>query len=567
MKKSSGLLIILILAILTMLAGLAGLIHLNSAFRNQEILSFTGPDGDELAAAYIPGSRDVGVLFLEGFGSDQIAMRPAASVFLETGAHVFTFDFSGHGQSSGTLGFDNAATDRLARQVIAASEAFMARSGLKDSQIIYFGHSLGARVALQSAVLDPAPPVALVLLGTQVNLGTNVQAEFFTGTSDADLAWVQELDPDTPKTNVILLSGSWDDILTPNAALALMGKLTGVDYEAPSAPPALLSGGEPGTARYLTIAPNVFHNYEIYSTAILRQATLYLGELGLISLDEPISLSHYYLFWLLALGGLLAALIIAPLWLQRGLPAAAPRPVSTGVLRLRRFLWGKLLLWLAALPIAALLTGLFFLIPLGLPVFNMIYVGFIGGYGILMLVLYLLGKAPGTQGKWRLKRDVAGEKGSWKDLIVWGGFLLWGVVLLALVIITRSGIYYVIAHNQRLAWLAIFTPVTALGFWIGAREDHMLNTFRHEAGRHTGWARFALSLIGLTPFFIYTIFMGILGSISGMVGGLQGLLTLAIILLTGKTLSHFIRRRWMVALLQAILLYALILPQGVLFAF
>ncbi len=78
---------------------------------------------------------------------------------------------------------------------------------LHSDQITHLGHSLGARVALQAATMTDTPPKTLILLGTQVNLITNQQAEFFTGTSDADLEWVQALGPENPKSNVILISG------------------------------------------------------------------------------------------------------------------------------------------------------------------------------------------------------------------------------------------------------------------------------------------------------------------------------------------------------------------------
>jgi alpha-beta hydrolase superfamily lysophospholipase len=63
---------------------------------------------------YYPGEIEAGVLLLEGFGSDQVNMRSAASEFAQAGYHIFTFDFSGHGRSPGTLGYDNAETLRLA---------------------------------------------------------------------------------------------------------------------------------------------------------------------------------------------------------------------------------------------------------------------------------------------------------------------------------------------------------------------------------------------------------------------------------------------------------------------
>jgi len=543
------------LFILATCAGVVGLISLKQPFQIQDLLTFNDTNGDQLQGTYIPGTEPIGVIMLEGFGSDQIAMRPAASVFLEAGAHILTFDFSGHGRSAGALGFDNAATDRLAYQAMAAKETFKSISGLENDQILYCGHSLGGRVALQSAVLDPAPPRALILLGTQVNLGTNIQAEFFTGTSDSDLDWVQSLSSQVPETDIFLLSGSWDDILTPQAAQALYEKLTLNE-----------SGANASFVRELTIIPALVHNYEIYSTRLLRKMAEQLEDHDLVKFPNQISLSNVYFFWALTLIGLTGALSMAPGCLSRIRPLPTQPPLTTTIIRLRRFLWGKFIFWLPALPVSALLAGLFFFVPLYLPVFNMIYIGFIGGYGLLMLILYLIGKTPGTDGKWQIRREKTSLTFSFKDLNLWLGGLIWVVILATMILFTRTGFFYVIAANQRLLWLLIFSPITALGFWIGERETKMVEVFRHESGRTLSWVPLVLSLIGLMPFFIYTVFMGILGSISGMIGGLQSLLILGIVLLTGKVLSHFIHRDWIIAILQAVLLYALVLPQGVLFA-
>jgi pimeloyl-ACP methyl ester carboxylesterase len=556
MKKLTPIKLLLIIAILCLCVGLAGLIVLNRGFADQQLVTFSDPARDSLTGTYHPGTENIGVILLEGFGSDQIGMRPAASVFMNAGAHILTFDFSGHGRSPGGLGFDNASTDRLATQVLAAMKTFRELSGLMNDQIILFGHSLGARVALQAALLDPSPPAALVLLGTQVNLGTNVQAEFFTGTSDADLDWVQSLSAANPAIHILLLSGSWDDILTPAAADALFEKLTTGS-----------TAVEGSAARELTIIPNLVHNYEIYSVRLIKEAAGQLQELGVMTFSDTISFSGYYLFGGLFLFGLFASLILAPLWLRKQLPISPSAPLPAKIQRLKRFLWAKLWLWLGAIPAAVLLTGLFFIFPLYLPVFNLIYVGFIGGYGVLMLVLYLLGRIPGTEGKWKLKRSNGHKSFSLRDSRFWMGILVWILILSATIIFTRSGLFYVIAPNQRLVWLVVFTPVTALGFWIGAREARMLEVFRHESGRRLRWTSMLLSLIGLMPFFIYTILMGVLGSLSGMIGGLQGLLILGLVLLAGKVINQFIHKPCLVSLLQAVLLYALILPQGVLFAF
>lgn len=556
MKKSIGSYIALGTSLAFMVMGLVGLSFINQNFVNQQLITFNDPQGDELVGTYLPGTVEMGVLMLEGFGSDQIAMRPAASIFRASGAHIFTFDFSGHGQSPGGLGFDNAATDRLANQVLAAKDTFQKQSGLSDHQIILFGHSMGARVALQSAVLDPQPPAALVLLGTQVNLEPNRQASFFTGTDDADLPWVQSLSAQNPKTHILLLSGSWDDILTPEAAQALQEKLL-------SEP----EPGESGYVRRLTIIPNLFHNYEIYSPRLLKQAVTQLQELDVLNSQGPISLANYFLFGALTLLGLLASLTTLAIAWQGQHQTSSMITTSVKITDDKKFLRSKMFLWLLALPVALLLTGLFFLIPLYLPVLNMIYVGFIAGYGILLLVLYRLGKVPGTQGKLALQSTQEPGSSFFKEDLFWIGLTLWVVILGVCILFTRSGLFYVIPANHRLAWLLIFSPFTAIGFWIGDWETSLLKAFRVESGKRLPWAGTLLTLIGLLPFILYTIFMGVLGSTSGMLGGLQGLLVLVIVLLTGKVMTHFLRTPWLIAILQAVLLYALVLPQGVLFTF
>lgn len=81
----------------------------------------------------------------------------------------------------------------------------------------------------------------------------------------------------------------------------------------------------------------------------------------------------------------------------------------------------------------------------------------------------------------------------------------------------------------------------------------------------TGHSRLALNLIGLFPFFLYTILMAAIGSLSGMIGGLQGLVILWLVLAFGNLVQTIGRRSWVTALCMSIMLYWLILPQGVLF--
>jgi len=516
-------------------------------------------NGDQLVGRYVRGQQPMGVLLLEGFGSDQVTMTNLASQFVRAGLHVFTFDFSGHGRSQGSLGFDNAQTDRLALETRSALQQFQQISGLQSGQIFMLGHSLGARVALQTAILNPKQAAGLILLGTQVNLSTNVQSEFFTGTTDIDLPWVQSLGPQSPAIPILLVSGAWDDILTPAAAEQLFDQLTSSKYTKEA---GVFRSLPEDPVREQWILGSLVHNYEPFSERVVNTIQKWLVDnFGANFPDRSFS-SLRVLVWILALVGLLISMAAGDKWLKE----FQVIPVSQHTLsisNLRRFLWGKLSLWLAALPVAAILGSLFFVLPVGKPVFNLIYVGFIGGYGLLLILLYRLGRMPGVSG--RIPRLdlrqihffslVEKIRKDWRRLFAVLGITV-GMLLLTAAY-ARTGWFYVFPINIRLAWLFIFTPFTALGFWIGLQEAQMAPA--------TGHSRLALNLIGLFPFFLYTILMAAIGSLSGMIGGLQGLVILWLVLAFGNLVQTIGRRSWVTALCMSIMLYWLILPQGVLF--
>jgi pimeloyl-ACP methyl ester carboxylesterase len=564
------------LGVLLVAGSLFSLSQWDDPLAGGELVTIEVPGDERLVGTYWPGTDDRGVLLLEGFGSDQTALRPIATNFANSGYHVLSFDFSGHGRSPGGLDFDNASTDRMAKQVLAAEAKLRELSGLSPDQITFLGHSLGARVALQAATMMEAPPELLILLGTQVNLGTNTQAEFFTGTQDGELAWVQALGPHNPDTNIILLSGTRDDILTPEAAQLLMEKLS--ETELGDDKQIYVTQVEP--LRQLFFHPGLLHNYEIYSGTFLIPWKIYEARLrtpleivwdmgpeekassiehsSLVEfkrLHEPpgiFNLEDYVIFWFLGIAGLFLVLTAGGALIERR--ETAPQPAE--ITRMGRYFLGKALLWLPALIPGALIGGAVFFAPLGKPVFNLYYIGFFGGYGVLLWLLYRFGRMPGVTGKLTLKDAASSDPR--------GGYLaglVFMAVLLAVSLMARSGWWYTFPLNDRFIWLLVFTPVTALGFRIGLSENAMLKAARQKAG----WLLWANTLIGLLPFFLYTAFLASLGSLSGVVGSVQGLVILALAIATGSVVEKLSGRAWLAALLQAFLLYWLILPQGVLF--
>ena len=555
MSKKLTLLILSLVGLFLVLGSIITVAVIDRPLANRQSVSFLASTGDSLVGTYYPGTEPAGVILLEGFGSDQVTMTSLASEFARSGWHVFTFDFSGHGRSPGTLTFDNAQTDRLAYQALSGLEEFKLQSGLRSDQILVVGHSLGARVALQSATMNPQQVAGLVLLGAQVNLSKNVQSEFFTGTTDADLPWVQVLGRENPRVPILLISGVWDDILTPENAELLFEQLGGIKGD---------------NNRTLIVLPGIVHNYEPFSSKVLNQINIWIDGLSIHTPDLfriyteksdffadgfiqlPVSPTIRILCWVLGLIGLLMFFTCGNRLLSLS-DTGTKRLSNPEVVNVNRFLWGKFLLWLGALPVALILGSLFFFIPLGKPVFNLIYVGFIGGYGILLLILYKRGKMPGVQGKLPFMTEQTPFK--WKRLLAALAIVIGMLILTAAY--ARTGWYYVFPINIRLVWLVIFTPFTALGFWIGLHEAQMLPQQRG--------VQIALTLIGLFPFFLYALLMAAIGSLSGMIGGFQGLIVLWLVLAFGNFVQTVGHRPWMTAICMAVLLYWLILPQGVLF--
>ena len=376
-----------------------GLLYYNDRdlIHDREKISIQGPDLDKLIGFYYKGTIDAGILLLEGFGADQFMMKGIAHEFHKLGFHVFSFDYSGHGQSTGSIGFDNAQTNKLALQVLEARTQFMVISGLIGSEILLMGHSLGSRVAIQSTIMD-SNVAGLILLGTQINLDTNTQSEFFTGVSDADLAWVDSLNGTNPATEILLISGSWDDILIPSAAQLLYEKL----------------GGDTAPFnRDMMIFNHMLHNYEVYSPRAITYALNWaVDKLGLGFGDvEASTMEFRKILWSIGIPSLFLTLMLfnSFLSIKRGSVEESrktQKPIE--IFNPRKFLWGKLLLWLLSLPLCVLVAVVLSMIPIGVPVFNMIYVGFIAGYGIFILLLYRFRRKkliPGVEGTFSMKNE------------------------------------------------------------------------------------------------------------------------------------------------------------------
>lgn len=515
-------------------------------------------EGGRLRAWYRPGRIEAGLVLAHGFGADSVSLRSLAREAVVKGYHVLELDFLGNGRSGGGLGYDNARRDEQARQLAAATKRLAELSGLPTKRIALVGHSMGARAALQAASLGLVEPGSLVLLGCQVNLATNAQASFFTGTEDPSLPWVAALGPERPALPVTLVSGAWDDILTPVAARLLFERL----------------GGE-SAGRSLIILPGLVHNYEPYSPRAVEAVFAALErDLGAAGSGGGIIARRYssggaatarIALWILALGGFLTALAIPGAGAATG-----PRGGSVIGFGFGRWLATRSLLWIPSILVGALLSALCFLAPLPKPSFTILYFGLLGGNGIVLFIAYRVFGRPFRLGVAGAASEVV--RARLRPLVV-------ALIVLGFVIaFARSGWFHVFPLNARLAWLLVFGPLSALGFWIGAEEGVALkggpagrlaerSTGRRlEAGRHRAAARgLAVWLVQFLPFIALLGLYAALGSLSGAIGAAQGLVILAVATMAGSRLREAGARPALAALFQGFLVQVLVLPGGALF--
>jgi pimeloyl-ACP methyl ester carboxylesterase len=567
MQKKIGLL----LGFMLIAVAIWGLWTGDSALADAQDIAFATHDNstwqDTLNGTYYPGASAYGVVLAHGFSGSETMMRPLAVAFAQAGIHVLTFNFSGHGDSDGSLTLDNAQQDRIAQQMKVAMDTLQTRANIPHENMVLVGHSMGARAILHMTTLYPQPSISgIVLLGAQVNLATNTQSEFFTGTSDTSQAWVQGLNEQNPSTNLHLISGAWDDILTPPNARLLLQTL--LSDSADTIRSDTVAFGDIGQKNYraLTIVPNQIHNYEIYDPTIIKAT--YESALRFMWLNPtqyPLTneADMRPLWWLMGVSGAFGALF-GTLAL---LPAVTFNSTSQQITHTRRFLREKILLWLLVLPLLAGFIFLTFLIPLPKPLFTLLYSGFIGTYGVLLWLLYRTGWMPATSGY--LKDDLtyfSSDKNKsplmsirWIEERYW--VVLVGIFVLALTaMFAMTGWFSPPLTPVRLVWLGLFTLVTAVGFWVGHYESALLA--QANASRLT---RVLHVLIGLLPFFAYAMLLGALGSLSGFVGAINGLAILLGVVLLGECLLRLRQNVVWVSCLQALVLFWLVLPQSALF--
>ena len=117
---------------------------------------FSAADGTKLHGWYLPGETGQPlVLFCHGNAGNISHRVDNLRHLRELGLAVFIFDYRGYGQSEGKASEEGTYSD------MRGALSWLKEKGWSSQQLIYFGRSVGAGVALQLALEQP--PAALVL--------------------------------------------------------------------------------------------------------------------------------------------------------------------------------------------------------------------------------------------------------------------------------------------------------------------------------------------------------------------------------------------------------------------
>ena len=122
-----------------------------------EDVSFTAKDGVELHGWFVPGQRDVTLVWFHGnAGNISHRVDNLAALHGRLGVNVFIFDYRGFGRSGG------APSERgLYMDAEAALAYLSSRPDVDPARVVLFGRSIGCAVAVEAATKNGAHAVVL----------------------------------------------------------------------------------------------------------------------------------------------------------------------------------------------------------------------------------------------------------------------------------------------------------------------------------------------------------------------------------------------------------------------
>lgn len=516
----------IVIGLICVIAAFAVFAYLNVPTMSEKQIKFETTYGDKNVTMEAsvwdkgdPDNRDkddYGVVICPGYSCDRRKWRPFSDLFVSNGFTTMTIDYAGQGASTGTIGFDNAKTDKIPVEIYDAVQAFHKETNIPYDHIILMGHSMGGRSILrliqdfnnpkaETTIKDKLDIKNVILFSPGINFAQNAQASLFAQTKDeVQEPWASFNESYIKGTNVYLFGSTADDIVYDEDILTIYQKL-GAKNVPSSGTYEDVQTTSSGSKITVGVTSGILHSYQMYSTKFARYMNSALSDITGKEMNyNPANLYLVYAGWMLALIGLFFLLS----GLNNGLEwkATDKLPVLTDE---KKFLLRKLLMWLPGILMAFLVCCVCVVIPFGSPTMNIPYMCFIAGYGLTMLIAYRKGKFKGTDGKMpKLSLKINGDKKSIGIAVV----IVAALCFFAWYIFDAS-MYSLVPFNTRIFWLFFASILMTIGYYISGVESDMI-----QASDASKKAKFLYGLLQYIPLTIFVLFYLFLKSYSGLIG-------------------------------------------------
>ncbi len=536
--------------------------HFNSTYKNDEI-SLSATYYEKKGAKYA-------VLICPGYSCDRAKWRPMANIFLANNMSVMTFDYSGQGNSFGRIGFDNAKTDEIPKEIDDALTYLHNISSIDYENIILMGHSMGGRSILRLMYdynIEGAETTVtkkniknIILFSPEVNYKHSAQASLFASTNDENEYPWKDYGPNAIKDcNVYLFGSTADDVVSDYDILRISERLSGKDVQEKGIA-SFSKTNDYGGKITVGISSGVLHSYQMYSPQFSQYALNSISDICGISSSYPSFLiSLVYVGWVFALAGIfltLLALNSSPsLAKEEEIPLEDEVPIIENE---KSFLLRKLLLWLPGLLMGFLICCICVVLPFGSPVMNIPYMCCIAGYGLVMLFFYRKGTFKGTKGKLpKISLKIHSNKKNIIECIL----VSLGLILFAWYVLKMT-MYNLLPFNIRQFWLFFATILMSVGYYISGVEGDMLKKAKAKP-----YIVLLYNLIEYVALFIFVFFYLAIKSYSGFIGQIQNLLLMYLLTIPlGNYITKKLNNRLYGAVISAFLFQALMITSAAIIA-
>ncbi len=480
------------------------------------------------------------VLICPGYSCDRAKWRVMSNVFLANGISVMTFDYSGQGNSNGRIGFDNAKTDEIPKEIDDALTYLHELSSIDYENIILMGHSMGGRSILRlmydynipsaDTTLTKKNAKNIILFSPEVNYKHSAQASLFASTDDEnEYPWKDYDEKAIKGVNVYLFGSTADDVVSDYDILRISERLTGkkaqekgtIDFTETNSLGSKITVG---------VTSGILHSYQMYSVKFASYLSSSIKSItGSSSSYSPILVSFTYISWGLSLAGI--TLLFFGLSIEEKPTLALELEEIPVIEDEKKFLISKLILWLPGLLIGFLICCLCIIMPFGSPIMNIPYMCCIAGYGIAMLIFYLIKKVKGVNGS--LPKPDFKIHSSTKNIIAC--ILLFLGISLYCWFVLKMTMYNLLPMNIRLFWLFFSSILMSVGYYISNVENDMLK--KAKAKKKT---IILYNLIQYVALFLFVLFYLAIQSYSGFIGQMQNMILMYVLVIP---LGNFINRK------------------------